>query len=402
MRLRIILFCTPLFWGCAAAQQTEGNSGNAGTENKKNVERNELNNSVNPALNNTAPAEAEMKEESVMSPDDYRTTTGGTAIQTSIPVPQPERAVSWYDFYLDQYNAAVRNLEKEISSARRSELTDVLNEMKNYHSNTYEYNLLMYIDGQHNKGRYNYLKKAWEIDPTRKEALPYLAAYNELIGDLTERNKFSKSIATSTLYGKVVYAWHRDLLAPLEKNAVLITQGDEDTYPGWALQANEGFRTDVKIVYLDLLQDAEYRKRLATELGITSLPAEGTDDQIRALCNITARPVYVSTTVRKDVLKEMEGKTLVLSGLAFKVGGSQDEMLNQFWQKADKRAIKDYWGTSVENQMKKNYLPALIRLYAIFTIQGESDKAKEVKETALAIAAKNSMSKQVEKYFAPK
>lgn len=45
----------------------------------------------------------------------------------------------------------------------------------------------------------------------------------------------------------------RNMLASLDKNAILITYGDNDTYPLWFLQEIEGFRRDVRIVNVNLL-----------------------------------------------------------------------------------------------------------------------------------------------------
>lgn len=45
----------------------------------------------------------------------------------------------------------------------------------------------------------------------------------------------------------------RNMLASLGPNAILITYGDNDTYPLWYLQEIEGFRRDVRIVNVNLL-----------------------------------------------------------------------------------------------------------------------------------------------------
>lgn len=57
-------------------------------------------------------------------------------------------------------------------------------------------------------------------------------------------------------------AYGRWMLSGLPPNAILLTNGDMDTYPPCALQASEGFRTDVTIVNRSLLNTPWYARFL--------------------------------------------------------------------------------------------------------------------------------------------
>jgi len=84
-------------------------------------------------------------------------------------------------------------------------------------------------------------------------------------------------------YFPFVYAYN--LLQSVEKDAILITNGDNDTFPLWCLQAVYGVRQDVRIVNLSLAQIDWYNLQLKNErpYGALTVPFTMTDQQIRAL-----------------------------------------------------------------------------------------------------------------------
>jgi hypothetical protein len=69
-----------------------------------------------------------------------------------------------------------------------------------------------------------------------------------------EAKEVLNSIKSNNIYRQIGYTY----LAACPPNSILITNGDNDTYPLWYVQAKEGFRKDVTVLNYSLLGTVQY------------------------------------------------------------------------------------------------------------------------------------------------
>lgn len=134
----------------------------------------------------------------------------------------------------------------------------------------------------------------------------------------------------------VDYAYNE--LVALEPNAVLFTNGDNDTYPAVALQAGRGFRTDVTVINLSMLNLGFYRRMLREPPNPVLAPIDTTPDSIaggpeamRAIVDALVRPrggrpVYFAVTV--PTAGSDLAHPLTLEGIVYRVWpGTRHEVI---------------------------------------------------------------------------
>jgi len=132
-------------------------------------------------------------------------------------------------------------------------------------------------DGADIDSAWSYMKKAITCDPNDGNAWIWIWPEAMHRGDRElELEALRKTYATG-FYTPTLLAYNRWVLQNLPPNAILITNGDMDTYPALALQVNENFRPDVVIVNRSLLNTDWYARYIR---DIQKVPLALTDSEL--------------------------------------------------------------------------------------------------------------------------
>ena len=204
----------------------------------------------------------------------------------------------------------------------------------------------------------HYLEKAVKLDPSFTEPWFSLVINYMERGEIEKFNLSLRKILESGAIQDEVIDFNYNMLSLLKQNAVLITNGDNDTYPGWILTQIIKYRSDVKIVNRNLL-NAEWYPLFVINNGVPNfitksgldkmredieaklkakemnMPAAGpfSDTLIVRLIDACKRdntPVYIASTIfeTKTVTKYMkQGYNLGLVTLVFPLDQSYPSVL---------------------------------------------------------------------------
>ena len=216
---------------------------------------------------------------------------------------------------------------------------------------------------------------------------------------------------------KIILEFARNLLNSCERDAILFTNGDNDTFPLWWVQEKEGFRKDVAVANLSLLNTSCFIKYLKGQPH--QVPINFTNEEIDSLkpikkkdgmvwishqvvdniilTNQWKRPIYYAVTVSKKYLKhpcELEG--LVSRIFKEKEGEvNLDKCIKNLHEKYTYKEIFDAQGnlvSGIDFVMRKlmiNYAVLYFRVGAELKEKGEMEKASREFERTLKLAPQN-------------
>ncbi|MEL7530736.1 MAG: hypothetical protein AAFN10_05480 [Bacteroidota bacterium] len=180
-----------------------------------------------------------------------------------------EDAEGWHSYY--EANRAIRNLGGEPIE----DLDQIVKNMKQYVPESFEYSFLVYrnrglgLDDQ--EDHFAFLEKAHEIDPNRTEVLEDFVTHYEINWDLAQRRAYNVKRMHANDISYDILSYNYNVLMSLEKDAILFTNGDNDTYPLWLLQDAMGVRADVIVLNCSLAALNDYLNRLLAHYEIPPL-----------------------------------------------------------------------------------------------------------------------------------
>ncbi|MFZ4799871.1 MAG: hypothetical protein ACOYMA_20440 [Bacteroidia bacterium] len=315
-------------------------------------------------------------------------------------------AYAWYNYY-----RATRNLAR-LDTTDNRERNDkwiaekkIVEDMSKIVPESFEYNLCQWMVGGNDLKYFSYLKKAAELGENRPEIVSDMINWGETERDLKMRDKYAKIWYESNLASPGLLNYNYNVIIGLKPNAILLTVGDNDTYPIWQLQS-QGIRKDITVLNLSLLNIDTYRDKIFKELNIAKWDTamhsgksihDHNPYHAEIIKHIAANakklPVYVALTTGPEYTKSIENE-LYLTGLSYEYSLKSIDNLALLKKNFEQLYALDYLDKTFYKDISayyavcvnQNYIVPMLKLYDHYLESGDLQKQEWIKNKILILA----------------
>lgn len=330
---------------------------------------------------------------------------------------EPQNALAWYYYYY-----ATRDLlatdpdDNRPDSTKAAVRLELVKSMEKAIPNTYEYHLCTWKEHVNDDEYSHHLKKVYELGEGRVEHIDFIINDGEFERNKEKRDKALIRKWEAGLLSPGMANYNRNVLAGLSPNSILITVGDNDTYPAWYVQAT-GYRSDVYVLNLSLLLVDDYRNKVFKELGVEAIKIDWNSkgnqitDFYKKLIpalnnNSKGYDLHIGLTAMgvKDLIADQEDH-LYLTGLTYKYDTESVDEKALLKRNFEHRYALDYLqqsfyldiSSSLVRQINLNYTLPMLKLYEHYHVAGDITQKEWLKALLTEVVRGSEYEKEVTK-----
>lgn len=320
----------------------------------------------------------------------------------------PKNETAWQNYYnAVRYEDFVNTINTPEKKAR---LNEILEEMGRAIPDSYEYNYLMHKT-KGNVQNVSYLKKAHQLRPDAIAPYYDLVVHYEITGEVKKVHEFYEKIYQSQDISPWLLNYNFNVLMSLEPNAILFTNGDNDTYPPRMLQEIKNIRPDVSIINISMSTETAYLDRMLADKGIKpnakQIKKQALENgkfslakYVELVVKTVARlepntPLYLALTVYPKYFESLKDSMYII-GLAYQYKNKRINNLEVIQENLENNFKVDYlqndWyqelqkSAELRSRIEMNYLPPMLKLMEYYSEHGKRQDIQRWQGIATQIA----------------
>ena len=281
--------------------------------------------------------------------------SGNLLLNTTITA--PGNALAWGTYFQNERNSALSLNNGQLSKPDKERLQTIADDMEEAVPGSFETDMADYYLQFPRPAGFLALDRATAKDAQRAELCGPKLSQAAMAGDQQAMTTWSIALKDRGGLAPPLLDVAADVLASVDRDAVVLANGEMDTYPLWVEQHALELRTDVLVVHQAGLADDDYRSlvwKLARAEG--AVPAAESLGFVKALATHSPRPVYLAPSCDRELLNALR-KDLYLTGLAMRYSSTPLDNLPK---------LKAVWPTLRKNTqagpLSRNYLLPAITL----------------------------------------
>jgi len=325
----------------------------------------------------------------------------------------PQNTEAWYNYYnANRYGNYVTTID---TKPKKERLAKIIEDMGKAIPGTYEYYLLAYWN-KHDLNDISLIEKAYAINPDRPDTYYPLIDYYDLRGEHQKVKEFYKKLYKSQDISPWLLSYNYNVLMSLEKDTIILTNGDNDSYPAWMLQNVLEIREDVSVINISFAttetflkyklknknisidRDALMKKAVIT--GAENKKQFSLSTFTQELAKILTKkypqyPVYFALTVYENHLSPFKDD-LYIVGLAYRYSKKRVDNIALLKKNFEEKFRLDYlandWytetypGKTNRSILHMNYIPSMSMLLEHYKTSGDLKLVDKWKKIMINIA----------------